>query len=129
PMLEVLRGADVSDTVAVVTRWFGGILLGAGGLVRAYGDAVRAGLDAVGIREREERTLLLASVSHATAGRFESDLRTRHPELVVLERDYGADGVGFTLAAAEPGPIVGTIAEVTAASASVEKIGTQWVDL
>ena len=43
-MLEVLRGAEVSDVAAVVTRWFGGTLLGAGGLVRAYGDAVRAAL-------------------------------------------------------------------------------------
>ena len=50
PMLEVLRGREVSDVVAVVTRWFGGTLLGAGGLVRAYGDAVRAGLDAAGVR-------------------------------------------------------------------------------
>ncbi|UUZ61587.1 YigZ family protein [Nocardioides sp. B-3] len=41
PMLEVLRGAGVSDVAAVVTRWFGGTLLGAGGLVRAHGDAVR----------------------------------------------------------------------------------------
>ena len=45
PMLEVLRGRGVTDVVAVVTRWFGGTLLGAGGLVRAYGGAVRAGLD------------------------------------------------------------------------------------
>ena len=47
PMLEVLRGREVSDVVAVVTRWFGGTLLGAGGLVRAYGDAVRAALAGV----------------------------------------------------------------------------------
>ena len=43
PMLEVLRGRGVSDVVAVVTRWFGGVLLGTGGLIRAYGDAVSAG--------------------------------------------------------------------------------------
>ena len=43
PMLEVLRGRDLSDVVAVVTRWFGGTLLGTGGLSRAYADAVRAG--------------------------------------------------------------------------------------
>ena len=48
PMLEVLRGAGVSDVAAVVTRWFGGTLLGAGGLVRAYGDAVRAALAEAG---------------------------------------------------------------------------------
>ena len=52
-MLEVLRGHEVSDVVAVVTRYFGGVLLGAGGLVRAYGDAVRAGLEAGGTLRRE----------------------------------------------------------------------------
>src|SRR5699024_1218857 len=53
PMLEVLRGAEVSDVVAVVTRWFGGVLLGTGGLIRAYSDAVRAGLDEVGTLTRQ----------------------------------------------------------------------------
>src|SRR5680860_1503467 len=51
PMLEVLRGRGVSDVVAVVTRYFGGVLLGAGGLVRAYSDSVRAALDEAGVLE------------------------------------------------------------------------------
>ncbi|PDV96494.1 YigZ family protein [Candidatus Chloroploca asiatica] len=42
PMLAVLRGADLGDVTVVVTRYFGGTLLGTGGLVRAYSDAVRA---------------------------------------------------------------------------------------
>ena len=62
--------AEVSDVVAVVTRWFGGTLLGAGGLVRAYGDAVRAGLDAAGhpaarLLPRARRS----TSAHADAGR------------------------------------------------------------
>ena len=77
PMLEVLRGRDVSDVVAVVTRWFGGTLLGAGGLVRAYGDAVRAGLDAAGVRRRVLSQRYDVPVGHADAGRLESDLRGR----------------------------------------------------
>ena len=44
PMLEVLRGSGLSDVVVVVTRWFGGTLLGTGGLIRAYSDAVAAAL-------------------------------------------------------------------------------------
>ena len=59
-MLEVLRGAEVSDVVAVVTRWFGGTLLGAGGLVRAYSEAVRSALDEAGFDARDD-----ASVDHA----------------------------------------------------------------
>lgn len=45
PMLSVLEGEGVTDTCAVVTRYFGGTLLGTGGLSRAYGGAVRKGLD------------------------------------------------------------------------------------
>ncbi|MBR6769904.1 MAG: YigZ family protein [Lachnospiraceae bacterium] len=45
PMLEVLLGAEVRNVVAVVTRYFGGTLLGTGGLVRAYTQAVQVGLE------------------------------------------------------------------------------------
>ncbi len=44
PMLEVLKGEEVHNVCVVVTRYFGGVLLGTGGLVRAYTDAVKAGL-------------------------------------------------------------------------------------
>lgn len=44
PMLEVLLGADITNVVAVVTRYFGGVLLGTGGLVRAYSEAVKDAL-------------------------------------------------------------------------------------
>lgn len=46
PMLDVLLGEDIHDVVVVVTRYFGGTLLGTGGLVRAYGNSVKAGLEA-----------------------------------------------------------------------------------
>lgn len=86
PMLEVLRGRGVSDVVAVVTRWFGGTLLGAGGLVRAYGDAVRAALDEVGLLERRLLRVFTIAVPHADAGRLESDLRSRG--ITVLDTTY-----------------------------------------
>ena len=88
PMLEVLRGREVSDVVAVVTRWFGGTLLGAGGLVRAYGDAVRAGLDATGTLRRDLVRELTLDVGHADAGRVESELRARG--VAVLDTAYAA---------------------------------------
>lgn len=45
PMLEVLMGAELHNTAVVVTRYFGGVLLGTGGLVRAYTQAVKAGVE------------------------------------------------------------------------------------
>ncbi|WP_062293210.1 IMPACT family protein [Demequina phytophila] len=69
PMLEVLRRRGVTDVVAVVSRWFGGTKLGAGGLVRAYGNAVAETLDLAGIVRRTVRTRVLMDVPHAEAGR------------------------------------------------------------
>ncbi len=51
PVLNVLKGEDVKNTAVVVTRYFGGTLLGTGGLVRAYGKAAKEGLLAAGIAE------------------------------------------------------------------------------
>lgn len=49
PMLEVLLGMEVRNAAVVVTRYFGGVLLGTGGLVRAYTQAVQAGLEACSV--------------------------------------------------------------------------------
>ncbi|HEY1134387.1 MAG TPA: YigZ family protein, partial [Nocardioides sp.] len=128
PMLEVLRGAGVSDVVVVVTRWFGGGLLGAGGLVRAYGDATRAGLDAVGVRERERVALLRLEVAHADAGRVESELRARGT--TVLGADYGATVV-LRLAVPPAGvaDLAATVAALTGGKAHPEPTGETWADV
>lgn len=52
PMMDVLTGQGLHDVLVVVTRYFGGTLLGTGGLVRAYSAAVKAGLDQCVIREK-----------------------------------------------------------------------------
>jgi len=77
PMLEVLRGRGLSDVVCVVTRWFGGTLLGTGGLIRAYGDSVRAACDAAQVLERRLAQRFSLEVDHADAGRVEAALRSR----------------------------------------------------
>jgi uncharacterized YigZ family protein len=76
PMLAVLSRRDLTDTVAVVTRFFGGILLGAGGLIRAYGQAVSEAVDVVGIVERRPLFLIAVEADHGEAGRLEHALRT-----------------------------------------------------
>lgn len=54
PMLDLLRGNDLYDVIAVVTRYFGGTLLGTGGLVRAYSDALKAAIAEAKIAELKE---------------------------------------------------------------------------
>ncbi len=127
PMLEVLRGAAVRDVVAVVTRWFGGTLLGAGGLVRAYGDAVRAGLDSAGTQRRDLLQELLLDVDHADAGRVESELRAHG--VAVLGADYAA-AVTLRLGAAptDVDRLHALVAELTSGASRATPAGQRWVD-
>jgi uncharacterized YigZ family protein len=130
PMLEVLRGHDgegVSDLVAVVSRWFGGTLLGAGGLVRAYGDAVRAGLEATGTRRRLLLVELALVVGHADAGRVESELRSRG--VGVLDTTY-AEAVTLLLGVVpeEVVPVHALLAELTGGATAARAVGERWVD-
>jgi uncharacterized YigZ family protein len=64
PALAVLKGSGLGDVVVVVTRYFGGTLLGTGGLVHAYGDSVRAVLEQVTRVEKIARTTLLVGTSY-----------------------------------------------------------------
>lgn len=75
PMLEVLRRRGLTDVVAVVTRYFGGVKLGAGGLVRAYSSAVSETLDLAALVRRAALTQVRIDVPHADAGRYDNLLR------------------------------------------------------
>ena len=75
PMLGVLTRRELTDTVAVVTRYFGGVLLGAGGLIRAYGQAVAEAVNAVGIVERRPLLLVAVDAGYGEAGRLDNALR------------------------------------------------------
>ncbi|WP_394204910.1 YigZ family protein [Lactococcus chungangensis] len=58
PMLDILKKRELTNLVAVVTRYFGGIKLGAGGLIRAYAGSVNHAIDAVGLVKIVEQTQL-----------------------------------------------------------------------
>src|SRR5690606_20437596 len=73
--LQVLTTRQVSDVAVVVTRYYGGVKLGAGGLIRAYGQCVSDALDAVGTRSRAWLQHWHIDVPHADAGRYEHELR------------------------------------------------------
>lgn len=64
PMLAVLQGSGLGDVVAVVTRYFGGTKLGTGGLVRAYGDAVREALAALPRAEKVATVTAMTEVPY-----------------------------------------------------------------
>lgn len=119
PMLAVLRGADLGDVTVVVTRYFGGTLLGTGGLVRAYGDAVKAALEALPRAERVELRALAARVSY---GAYAAARRALEAAGATIEgEEFGAD---VLLAARIPADAyadaVAALGEATAGQAAVE---------
>src|SRR5690606_37550244 len=124
PMLDTLAGASLVDTVAVVTRYFGGVLLGTGGLARAYSDAVAHAIREAPLVARERRELFRLSLEHADAGRVESELRARG--VVVLSVEYAATAE-LRLAGGEA--LHEVVAAVTSGAGTLEGLGHEWVDV
>ncbi|GAB3114882.1 YigZ family protein [Streptomyces calidiresistens] len=121
PMLRMLLHRGIRDVAAVVTRWFGGTKLGAGGLIRAYGGVVGETLDRVGTVERRRTRTLRVTVGHDRAGRLEHELRAGG--LAVLGVHH-ASRVTIELAVpeAELEEIGARIADATAGTARTETL-------
>ena len=121
PMLEVLRGAGVSNVVAVVTRYFGGVLLGTGGLVRAYSDAVASSLEPAPRVRPVVRQLVGLQVPAADAGRVQGALMNRGVD--VMDADWGAS-VLLTLAVDDPDAALPLVREVAQSDVELVPLGS-----
>jgi uncharacterized YigZ family protein len=75
PILEVLKKKGLKDTAVVVTRYFGGIKLGAGGLIRAYSGSASQSIDTIGVVERQLMQLAEIHIDYTLLGKVENDLR------------------------------------------------------
>ncbi|MEO7352356.1 MAG: YigZ family protein [Marmoricola sp.] len=127
PMLELLRGRELTDVVAVVSRWFGGTLLGTGGLARAYAGATRAALDEVGVRERVLQDLCEVEVDIAAVGQLEHALRSRGARVLGVEYT-GEASLRFAIPPVARGVAEEIVAELTSGTAELNVIGQRWVD-
>ena len=92
PMLEVLKKQGLKDTVVVVTRYFGGIKLGGGGLIRAYGSATTEGIASTGIVSRKLHQIIQVTIDYTWLGKVENEVRQSSYPL--KEISY-ADGVNL----------------------------------
>ncbi|UMP01142.1 YigZ family protein [Amycolatopsis sp. EV170708-02-1] len=126
PMLEVLRRRELTDTVAVVTRYFGGVLLGAGGLIRAYGQAVSEAVDVVGVREYRRLRLVEVVVDYDRAGRLENVIRSS-PYLLHATRFEDVAHFDVGLAPDQGGAFHAWLADLTGGEALAEEIGETWL--
>ncbi|HIU77383.1 MAG TPA: YigZ family protein [Candidatus Pelethocola excrementipullorum] len=96
PMLDVILGEGLHNTAAVVTRYFGGTLLGTGGLVRAYSSAVQAGLSASTIIEKQYGTMLEIQTDYNGIGKIQYFLGQR--KIPIMDSQY-TDQVAITILA------------------------------
>ncbi|MCS7481173.1 YigZ family protein [Umezawaea endophytica] len=119
PMLEILIRRDLTNTVAVVTRYFGGIKLGAGGLVRAYGRAVSEAVDAIGTLERARFATFAITVDHADAGRLENALHAAGHRVAGVAYDRRAT-ITVHVPEANTTPFHDWLASQTAGTATAE---------
>lgn len=138
PMLEALLRretvpgvTDLSDVTAVVVRYFGGVLLGAGGLVRAYSESVSSALDLAPLVRRSRLRICSVEVRHSAAGRLENDLRAAG--YVMAETSYGASTTVLRVALADqPDELdraAARLASLTAGSAVLRPEETEWIDV
>lgn len=86
PMLEVLKKNQLQNTLAIVTRYFGGIKLGAGGLIRAYSTSVSEALKEIGIVQGKLQQILDIIIDYPQLGKLQNYLQNE--QIAIQEIDY-----------------------------------------
>ena len=98
PMLEILKGRGLYDICAVVTRYFGGTLLGTGGLVRAYSDSLKEAVEASGISRVSRGLKVAVKCDYQSADRIK--IYALNASIPVISEEYG-EACSFTYIVAE----------------------------
>lgn len=121
PMFDVIDKQGLSDTVVVVTRYFGGILLGAGGLVRAYSQAAVAGVEAAGVATGLTAVELKLKLDYSLVGKVQYLLQQRGA--LTLDSEFGHEvAIICRLPVSEAEGLQGDLAEASAGRIRVEHL-------
>jgi uncharacterized YigZ family protein len=121
PIFDVLDKQGLSDTVIVVTRYFGGILLGAGGLVRAYSQAAVAGVEAAGVAEAVTAVDLAVRLDYSLVGKVQYLLQQRGA--LTLDQQFGQEVIiRARVLAPEVDALEGDLAEVSAGRIRAQRL-------
>lgn len=127
PMLDVLKAAELGQVAVVVVRYFGGVLLGTGGLVRAYSDATREVLEGLAVVRAEPRHLLEIEAEHADAGVLEHGLQQLG--IAPRSRDFTGRVTRLVVAAADAEDATARIAALSSGRAKVHALGPAEVEV
>lgn len=133
PMLNVLQHHGLSDVVAVVTRYFGGVKLGAGGLVRAYSEAVAQAVSSIGTRQVLLSQLFRIDVPMAEAGAVEAQLRNLvlpgGAAIIVEQVNWDTMArIGIAVPVGAEAEFTSALASISSGSLEASPIGQRWSD-
>jgi uncharacterized YigZ family protein len=124
PMLKLIAGEGLTNLAVVVTRYFGGTLLGAGGLVRAYSAAAKAALDAAGFAYMEDYTLFRLAVNYSDHQKLADKL----PKMgaIIDDTEFGGDVVlTIAIESSRESEIAPVVSEITCGKGSLEIVGKE----
>ncbi|MEK5039746.1 YigZ family protein [Sporosarcina sp. FSL K6-3457] len=127
PMLEVLKKQGLKDTVVVVTRYFGGIKLGGGGLIRAYGRATTEGIASTGTVLRKLHQAMKVTIDYTWLGKVENEVRqSPYP----LKEITYADGVNLFMyvPVTEVDPFTVWMTELTNGQANILSLSSEFLE-
>ncbi|MEG0385695.1 MAG: YigZ family protein [Solibacillus sp.] len=127
PMLEVLKKQGLKDTVVVVTRYFGGIKLGGGGLIRAYGKATTEGLIATQVVERKLHYLMNVTIDYNWLGKVENEIRDSSYNLQSIDYAENVEIFVFVLKEEEQ-QFIEWMTELTNGQASTTRGDAQFIE-
>lgn len=127
PVLEAIRKADIVDVIVVVTRYFGGTLLGTGGLVHTYGHSAKQGLLSSKIVKRQLCDILSVKVDYTLLGKMRHEIDLGG---YILEDILYEDAVTFIISCpiGTTDKVISDITDITNARAVCEKIDKKYVD-
>ncbi|MET0900087.1 MAG: YigZ family protein [Mycobacterium sp.] len=123
PILNAIKANGLVNTAAVVSRHYGGVKLGTGGLARAYSGTVSAAIADADLRTRRRWLVFRLTADHTEAGRLEAELRGRGVE--VSDVDYGEQAV-LTLVCAEGPRLTAIVGELTSGRGNLIPAGRIW---
>lgn len=128
PVLEVIKKEDLRNVVVVVTRYFGGIKLGAGGLIRAYTKGAKIGLEAGIIVEKVLHHKIKVRISYSLYGMVENFLNTQGYIVDDIQYD-DAVNIYVYVKFSEVDRFINTVKDMTSGSADIVNIGEEYISI
>ena len=127
PVLDTIKNSGLVDVIVVVTRYFGGTLLGTGGLVRAYSASAKQGLDDAGIITKVMCDIISVKTEYDLVGKLQYHFAAK--EYIITDTVYENDVTFFVASPkCDTNRLIAELTELTNGRAAIEKVAEKYID-